>query len=52
MQECGSSSIIKSFWGVKRKNLNTYSKQDIDEKPQVVTKGELEYLLKEFTKKK
>jgi predicted RNA-binding protein with PIN domain len=54
-RECGSKvQSSKSFWGeLKDKKLKQrIANQDIDEKPQVVTRGELEYLLKEFTKKK
>jgi predicted RNA-binding protein with PIN domain len=53
-RECGAKVMSsKSFWGeLKEKRLKRkIANQDIDEKPKVVTKGELEYLLKVFTKK-
>jgi len=53
-RECGAKIMSsKSFWGeLKDKKLKQrIANQDINEKPQVVTRGELEYLLKEFTKK-
>jgi predicted RNA-binding protein with PIN domain len=53
-RECGAKvQTSKSFWGeLKEKRLKKrIADQDVNEKPQVVTKGELEYLLKLFTKK-
>jgi predicted RNA-binding protein with PIN domain len=53
-RECGAKvQSSKSFWGeLKDKKLKQkIENQDINEKPQVVTRGELEYLLKLFTKK-
>jgi predicted RNA-binding protein with PIN domain len=51
---CGAKvQSSKSFWGeLKGKRLmKKIANRDVDEKPQVVTKGEIEYLLKLFTKK-
>ncbi len=53
-RECGAKIMSsKSFWGeLKEKRFKRrIANQDVNEKPQVVTRGELEYLLKEFTKK-
>jgi predicted RNA-binding protein with PIN domain len=53
-RECGAKvQASKSFWGeLKDKKHKQYiANRDENEKPQVVTRGELEYLLKEFTKK-
>ena len=53
-RECGAKiQSSKSFWGElkDKRHKQRLSTRDIDEKPQVVTRGELEYLLKLFTKK-
>jgi predicted RNA-binding protein with PIN domain len=53
-RECGAKiQSSKSFWGElkDKKYKQRLSTRDTDEKPQVVTRGELEYLLKLFTKK-
>jgi len=53
-RECGAKiQSSKSFWGElkDKKHKQQLATRDIDEKPQVVTRGELEYLLKLFTKK-
>ena len=53
-RECGAKILSsRSFWGeLKEKRMKQrIANQDVNEKPQVVTKGEIEYLLKLFTKK-
>lgn len=52
---CGAKiQSAKSFWGElkDKKAKQRIANQDVNEKPQVVTKGELEYLLKLFNGKK
>jgi predicted RNA-binding protein with PIN domain len=54
-RECGCKTQgSASFWGeLKEKRiLKMVREGDINEKPQVVTRGEIEFLLKEFGKKK
>lgn len=54
-RECGAKVLSsKSFWGElkDKKTKQRIANQDVNEKPQVVTKGELEYLLKLFTGEK
>ena len=54
-KECGSRILTsESFWGeVKEKRIERIeAARESKEKPEVVTKGEFDFLMKEFTKKK